>query len=234
MQQTLLRLGLPPGATVYASQFRDMLALQPGLANGLFHRDADGRTINERPGVRMAGAQSWVGIVADPGNEALLNSSVAQAICALNAHTGMPCKVEIENPQFGLTATNEPHRYYVREMAIKRRHRNARTSDLESLVATRVTRSIEAVCAANGLDCPPDDQLDVQVVEVIRPRGLKLQTSTGVTGEYVELLDAIVLIHADLKGYWFVGNLTSRGYGRIIRERPGMRFNGSRHDEVLR
>ena len=53
------------------------------------------------------------------------------------------------------------------------------------------------------------------------------------TNEYVTLVDAKLMIHAELKGMWFLGNLTARGYGRVIQDRPGMRMETPRAGGVL-
>lgn len=229
-KQTVLRIGLPPETRLYPSEFRELLAKIPRMPSALFHVDENRVSLNERPGIRVVGAAGWVGLVADENNELLLREATGAAILAVNQLIGRACRVEIEEHDFGLKPTNEPKFYWVREMAIKQRHKRAREQDPESLIRDRILTSIEASCDKYGIECPTADDLGIQTVEAIRPRGLRLKTTTGVTNEYVMLVDAKVMMHADLDGMWFVGNLTSRGYGRLIKDRPGMRVNGERAD----
>jgi hypothetical protein len=227
-KQTLLRIGLPRGKRLYPSEFREMLAKIPSMPSALFHVDENRVALNDRPGIRVVGATGWVGLVADEENKLLLREATGAAIMAVSERTGQACSVEIEEHEFGLKPTFEPKVYWVREMVIKQRGKRARELDPESLIRDRIVTSLEATCEKYGIDCPTVDQLGIETIEAIRPRGLPLQTTTGVTKEFVMLVDARVLIHADLNGMWFVGNLTSRGYGRIIKERPGMRFDAPR------
>jgi hypothetical protein len=224
---------LPPGLRIYPSEFREMLAKLPDLPNALFHRDEQGRTINERPSLRVAGATGWVGLVANEGSEKLLRDAVGPAVMAVSQRTGHPCSVQIEELDFAIKSKVEPTIYWVREMAIKRKGPQAVNQDIESLIADRMRTSIAAVCAQAGMECPSDEQLGIQTVEVVHQRGLRLQATTGITNMWVTLVDARVMIHAELKGMWFVGNLTARGYGRVIAPRPGMRFDAERKADFL-
>lgn len=205
-----------------------MLAKIPNMPNALFHVDEKRNPLNERPGIRVAGAQGWVGLVADEDNKLLLREATGAAIMAVSERIGQSCQVQIEEHEFGLKPTHEPKVYWVREMAIKQRHKSARDKDPETLIRDRILSSLEATCDKYGIDCPTAEVLGVQTIEAVRPRGLRLMTTAGITPEFVMLVDAKVLIHADLDGMWFVGNLTARGYGRIIKDRPGMRFDGER------
>ena len=232
--QTLLRIGVPRGKRVFPSQFRELLAKQPGLPNELFHRDEAGQTKNERPGIRVAGAVGWIGLVADPGFESHVYSAAQACIQVATQLSGQPAAVGIEQHEFGLRPSNEPIRYWIREMTLKRRHKRALEKSVEDLISERALQAINATCSRYGFDCPTDEQLGVMVVQTHRPRGMYLQTTSGVTEEAVTLVDAEVLIHANLKGLWFAGNLTSRGYGRIIPSRPGMSLGYERDGEVLK
>lgn len=232
--QTLLRISLPEGVTLYASHFREMLAKLPGVPAALFHRDAEGKTINERPGIRVVGGAGWVGLLADSEHEPLVTAVAGAAILAVSAFANHPCKVQMESLNFGVKLSHAPQMYWVREMAIKRKSPKARAQEVGSLIAERVLTSIEATCEKYGFDCPTADQLGISTVEIVRERGMNLETSTGLTGMFVHLVDAVVMVHADLDGMWFVGNLTARGYGRLIRPRPGMRMEENNRGGVLK
>jgi hypothetical protein len=232
-KQTLLRIGLPRGLRVYPSEFREMLAKVPNMPNALFHRDEDGETLNDRPGIRMVGAVGWVGIVADEENKMLLREATGAAILAVTERTGRSCDVKIEEHDFGITQTEEPRVYWVREMVLKRKAK-ARAQAVETVIEDKALTSIEAACEKYGMDCPTAEQLGIKTVEIVRERGMRLQTTSGVTNMWVTLVDAKVMIHANLQGHWFLGNLTSRGYGRVIQEREGFTFEPARKGEVLR
>lgn len=233
-KQTLLRISLPDGVTLYASHFRKMLAKLPGMPAALFHRDGEGKTINERPGIRVVGGTGWVGLLADSENEPLVTAVTGAAILAVSAYANHPCKVQMESLNFGVKLSQSPQMYWVREMVIKRKSPKARAQEVGSLIAERVLTSIEATCEKYGFDCPTANQLEISTVEIVRERGMNLETSTGLTGMFVHLVDAVVMVHADLDGMWFVGNLTARGYGRLIRPRPGMRMEENNRGGVLK
>lgn len=232
--QTLLRISLPDGFTLYASHFREMLAKLPGVPAALFHRDAEGKTFNERPGIRAVGGTGWVGLLADSEHAPLVTDVTGAAILAVSTLVGRPCKVQMEHLNFGIKLDHSPQTYWVREMAIKRKSPKARAQEVGSLIAERVLTSIEATCDKYGFDCPTSNQLEITTTEIVRERGMNLETSTGLTGMFVHLVDAVVTVHADLSGMWFVGNLTARGYGRLIQPRPGMRMEENRRGGVLK
>ncbi len=232
--QTLLRISFPEGVTLYASHFREMLAKLPEVPAALFHRDVEGKTLNERPGIRVVGGTGWVGLLADSEREPLVTAVAGAAILAVSAYAKRPCKVQMESLQFGVKLSHAPQAYWVREMAIKRKSPKARAQEVGALIAERVLTSIEATCEKYGFDCPTADQLEISTAEIIRERGMNLETSTGLTGMFVHLVDALVIVHADLDGMWFVGNLTARGYGRLIRPRPGMRMEENKRGGVLK
>jgi hypothetical protein len=226
-KQTILRINLPHGVRLFPSQFRELLAKIPQLKNGLFHRDEAGQTLNERPGVRVAGGRGWVGLVSDEKNELLVREAAGAAIMAVSEFTGRACPVQIEKTDFWLKALHEPKIYWVREMVLKRGAK-ARAQNLANLIEDRMLAAIEDACERYSIDCPTADSLGIKTIEIVHECGLRLQTTSGVTNQFVQLVDARVMIHADLEGEWFVGNLTSRGYGRIILPRPGLQFDAPR------
>lgn len=220
MKQTLLRLGLMQGVTLYPSRFRELLAKQSGLPSALFHYTDDGKTQNGLPGIRMVGAKGWVGVLADCNHTDLLFQALGPAVKAVTDFCGKPVRAGIEEHEFDLIQLHYPKRYRVREMALKRRWEGAREMPVEELVAKRLLAGIERMAVTYGLDCPTPDQLGL-AVDVTKAIGMPLSTTAGVTGEYVTLANAEFMLHADLKGLWFAGNLTTRGYGRIAAMLPG-------------
>ena len=209
-KQTLLRIGLPPGVRLYPTEFREMLARNPGMPNALFQVNEHRQPLNERPGIRTVGGGGWIGILADEDNKLVLREATGAALMSVSEHTGRACRVAIEEHDFGLKPLHEPNIYWVREMAIKRRHQRARDQDMESLIRDRALSSIEATCDKYGIDCPTPEDLGIEIVEVVHQRGLRLQTTKGVTNEYVTLVDA-----------------------KLIQDRPGMRMETPRAGGVL-
>ena len=167
------------------------------------------------PAIRTVGARTWVGLLAEGGHEDVLLKVMGSALRAASHECRSLLPLKIEQHELSLQRRDEPVRYFLREAAIKRRTDISRASDIETLIENRVYSAIESTCGRFGMDCPTKDDLGILVSEV-EYQGLRLQTTTGVTDEYVALVNARVLIYAELKGFWFVGNLTSRGYGRLM------------------
>jgi len=217
MKQTLLRIGLPAGTLLYASRFRELVARLPNMPAMLFNRGEDRRTLPSTPTVRFVGGRQWVGILADPGHEGLVYDVMGAAVRAVTQEISKAVPVSVEEHELGVKSCQWPVRYWIREMAIKRRTDVRRAASTHDLVAELLLRDIEAQAERFGLDMPTRDQLDL-FVEVVNEKGLRLQTTSGVTNEYVHLVNASVDVNAEMRGIWFAGNLTSRGYGRIGRD----------------
>ncbi|RQZ31659.1 hypothetical protein DIE14_01740 [Burkholderia sp. Bp9017] len=216
-KQTLLRIGLPAGVQIYASRFRELLAKESAgreFPSALFHYDDRNGPAQGMPGVRILGGKRWLGILADEDHAGVIYQVMGDAVRAASHLAEQNTPVQVEQHELSLKPRHEPRRYWVREMALKRRSPSARASDIEELARRRLVAGIERMAARYGIDCPPEEQLGVDV-EVKREIGLRLSTTAGPTNEYVTLLDMSFTIHAELEGFWFVGNLTSRGYGRI-------------------
>jgi hypothetical protein len=212
--QTLLRIRLPEGARLYPQEFRELLAKQPGMPHDLFHYDDAGRPRQGMPGVRTVGAHRWAGLLADSEHADLIYQVTGPAVQAVTRRLGANVRLEIEQHDLAIKRRDELRKYFVREMAVKRRRPGARTADVEALVTERLMASLARMATHHGLDCPTAADLGL-VVDVEREVGLRLSTTTGPTEEFVTLLNASFWVHADLKGMWFAGNLTARGYGRI-------------------
>lgn len=214
MKQTLLRIGLPGDVRIYPGQFRELLAKQGGLPNSLFHYGSDNRPMNGMPTIRIVGAKTWVGILADEDGAGVVIDAMGPAVRAVMAYCGKPVKAAIEEHDLSLVPTHVPKRFWIREMVLKRRWEGSRNATVEDLVVQRLSAGIERMALHYGIDCPIPGQLEIQV-DVTRHIGVPIVVSTGVTKEYATLVNAEFLMFAELKGYWFAGNLTSRGYGRI-------------------
>lgn len=188
----------------------------PGAPRALFHRTESGATGTDAPSVRFVGGRRWVGILANPGFEQLLFDVMGMAAQAVGQATGRVSSTQIERHTMAVAQRFDLSEYWIREMAIKRRTKARRDAPLEAIVKEVILRDIE--CQANrfGLDLPPRDQIDL-FVDISRHLGLRLQTTAGITNEYVTLVDASFHVNLHLAGNWFAGNLTSRGYGRIGR-----------------
>ncbi|QMI49808.1 type IV CRISPR-associated endonuclease Csf5 [Burkholderia sp. MBR-1] len=235
-KQTLLRIGLPDGAQIYPSRYRELLAKEAstwGFPSALFHTNELRSAEPGMPGVRVVGGKRWIGILADEANTSVIYQVMGGAVAAANSLTGRNTPVEVEEHELGLKPRHHPQQYWIREMVLKRRSPSAREGDLEDLARRRLTAGIERMATRYGIDCPTDDQLGIDV-SIKRNLGLRLTTVSGPTNEFVTLLDMSFTIHADLGGIWFAGNLTSRGYGRIGRDLSNLAVNFAREQKQPR
>ena len=213
--QTLLRIALPDDVRVFPSQFRERLAKTEDLPASFFHYDA-GRPMPGSPTVRIVGGKTWLGILASGADQYdLVSVAMKPALRALDLQ-GRVLRTTVETFDFAVEETHLPQTYFIREMAIKRRHPAARLADERDLVTDRLRQALIRQFDENGFGVPEDFPL--MVTDVIRPRGLHLKTANGQSNEYVTLLDARFAAPLKLLGFWFAGNLTARGYGRIIRD----------------
>jgi hypothetical protein len=168
----------------------------------------------------MLGGKQWVGILADQSHAELVYDVMGRAVHVVSQRIGKPVRPSLEEHDFGIERLHTPKRYWIREMALKRRHPGSRQAEVQELVSQRLLQGLTRAADHYSLDCPSLDELGLFMV-VTRHIGMPLSTTTGITKEYVTLVNAEVLLHADLSGFWFAGNLTSRGYGRIIPQHPG-------------
>jgi hypothetical protein len=215
MKQTLLKISLPRGSTLYPGRLRTLVAALGHRAPELFARDALGRTV-VYPGIRFVGGGGWVGLLADELHEDVLMRHIGDVLMAASKEVGQACPVEVEHHDCQLIAGQRPYNYYAGRIALKRRHLKARTADIAELLTERIYQALDRTCAQFGMDCPDIDSLGVMNVDVQRSIGMPLETSAGESREYVSLVDASFTLHAELKGLWFVGNLTARGHGRVV------------------
>lgn len=252
MLQYLIRFALPKGKTLWPNDLREALAkhdLPPlffsrdpetghsitrkptselgmrKLAEKLGHEPPP-PTEEQRanpfalPGIRIIGSSTWVGILATGSRyRPLLDAATIPAIQIVTERSGRSVGVELEQRQLSVKGLDYPKRYFIRNLVLK--HGLTKTNN-EECIRSRITDALERQSLAYGLDLPTAAHMDIRISQVVRPRGMRLVTSTGATGQFVGLADVEFYACADLKGYWFAGNLTSRGYGRIVADHPAM------------
>lgn len=222
MKQLLLRMALPAQSKLFPDQFREAMARRVGEVPGLFHYEENGRTAQGRPAVRFLGGKNWVGIVADEAASDLLYGQVGAAIETVTEHCGRPVSVNVEEHEVSLALRDAPRQYRITRMALKRRTDPARNKPIEELVKERLLSSIEAQALRFGFDCPVRSELDMHL-SIGQQFGMPLRTTTGTTKEYITVVSAEFTTHLHLGGFWFGGNLTARGHGRITAHRPQVR-----------
>lgn len=184
----------------------------------LFHRNPETDNPNNGlPGLLTIGGKQWLGILAQPGYEDVLYRVMGGAVKRATTGAGKSVKVEVQQIDLGITQTQFPIKYWIREMAIKRRGPRSREMDINDLVKERVLESLQRYADQYGLDLPTPEQLEMDV-DVLKSIGLQLRTTKGITNEFVTLVDVELSMFAELQGHWMVGNLTARGYGRIGRD----------------
>ena len=224
MKQSLLKITLPKGVELRGSEFREMLAKETDLPEEFFHyengapKGSTNGSVNQAdalPPICILSGKGWVGILAQPGHEDLIELATGKAMRVVNKRLNTACKVEFQNPEFGCAPKDIASTYWVREMVMKRRTPEARAASIESLVEKRIISGLERYADAYGIVLPSLDKIELQVTQCIRPRGLAIRTTGGTTKEYATLVDVEIKAFVELKGIWMLGNLTSRGYGRV-------------------
>lgn len=225
-RQTLLRIELPEDVRLYPQRFRELISKESAgaLPPAIFHAEEGGTPATGMPSVRIIGGRRWVGVLTDDAHAPLVYEVMGAAVRAAISVAQRPLATRIEEHHLRIRPCQHPVRYWIREMALKRRTPAARAADLSALVRARLLSGIARMAARYGIDCPTDDQLEVDV-DLRRHLGLRLSTTTGPTNEFVTLVDASFTLHAELKGLWFAGNLTARGYGRIGRDLNDLAVN---------
>lgn len=221
LEQKILRIGLPSDTVLRGSDFREALAKNFGDAPAFFHRTPDGKTIPGIPGIRTVSGASWVGVLAMPGtdNHELLTNHVGQILNVASKLTNRSLPVEFETRTFSATHSVVPITYFVRECAIKRRHKRRKAMNDQELMTEVINSGLERISVAYGIDLPSSESMDIRITEITKSRGVALRTTEGVTREFTHVVDCEFTAFVDLSGMWQVGNLTSRGYGRIGRVR---------------
>ena len=218
-EQSLLRIGIPSGKVLRGSEFREALARSNMLPSEFFHRDSSGSTMISRPSLATVCGKQWVGVLATGKNAInLLDETMGRVVRVASDVVGSSVPVSMESHQISAAYNPIPQAYWIRELVMRLRGPAAMEqgkTDLNGLIKERVMISIHRIVDDLGIDLPSDEALDMRVSQAERPRGLRLQTTTGTTNEFSTLVDVQFLISADLRGIWQVGNLTSRGYGRI-------------------
>lgn len=180
--------------------------------------------LNGRPPVRIVGGKTWVGVIADPGREDMVLPHIAAILAVATKIANSPVKIQVEQHEFNINYTEHPVKYMLREMVIARRNEKARSEDLSKLVTERIWGGasggnhygIDGTCAAFGFEPPSKEMLDIKVFP-LKNIGMALRPADGKSNEYMSLVDAEIWMNANLAGIWQVGNLTARGYGRIIK-----------------
>lgn len=165
-----------------------------------------------------------MGVVVDDGHADLLMRHSGEIILAASKHLGRAVPVEFEQHEHSLVKTQFVHHYRALNVAIKRRGPSARESNIDALASRRIVASLLKQSTVLGMDVPEEQDLEIACIEVDRTVGVQLKTDAGLTNEWMTVIPSLSFTSfADLKGFWFVGNLSSRGHGRVVRQRvlPG-------------
>lgn len=235
--QHLLKFMLPDGVRLFPGDFRERLAKSEKLPPEFFNYDPETRqparqlsrkgfhkptqmeqdSPDALPSIRVVGGRSWVGILSKETHKDLLDRSVPVALDIVQGVCKKPVPVELSRYELGLEVSHFPRSYKIREMVIKKGTRKGMSeAEQFAIIKKRIEQSICRQAIDARLDCPVDEQMGVMVSSIDRPRGLRIITANGVTNQYAQLVDVNFYAHLDLSGFWFAGNLTARGYGRII------------------
>ena len=259
MKQHLLRFALPEGKRVYPADLREALARQNTLPPAFFCYDAEtgkpqrqlrrsdrnveptrpptemeSRNPSAIPGIRIVGGTTWCGVLADEHNKDLLTSAIPTLLTTVTQLAGKPVPVDISEYEVAIKELeNIQLAYFCRELVIKKDGCNTLSDDeVGDLAKSRIEQAIVRQAHHNKMICPSDSQLGIYVTDVLRPRGLKLVTTTGPTNQHALLVDIKFMANVKLNGFWFAGNLTARGYGRIGLQLGPVQLGASRRGEA--
>jgi len=221
MNQLLLKFQLPRGVRLFPNAFRELVAKQDLDMPAAFHRNAVGTSNVGLPPISFVGGVSWVGILSQPNQDHLLHQLLGPAATAISRHLNTNVPMNMVTLELGAEKKFSPINYRLREMALKRRYDSTRAKPVDLLIRERLLSGLARIASTHMIDLPSDDFLDVAVT-IRKERGLRLQVHNVMTNEYVHLVDADISMNVALSGMWQVGNLTSRGYGRLIQEHPGI------------
>lgn len=178
-----------------------------------------------RPPIRIVGSMRWGGVVFDESKHDYFYTALPNILKVASDIAGQPVKLNVEQHQLRIRYTDTPIRYMLREMAIYRRSAASKAMSTEDLVSSRLfggfegnLQGLDGICMQYGLELPDARTLDLKV-NVLREFGVPLRSSDGLSKEYFTVVSGEVWMNAILGGVWQVGNLTSRGYGQIIRKK---------------
>lgn len=222
----MLRLSLPDGVRYLTNDFREDLARTNTLPSAFFNYDeTTGKPIRQEkgagerrvlPAIRIVGGKTWVGILAEETAVSLLQQAALPALRVTAQKCAGPIEAKEEVHRLELVETQSLRPYFIREMVIRKGWRKDMPEDeVKALVTRRLISAIVDQAEIYGIDIPPDDRIDLVVTDVLRPRGLRIIGANGDTGTCATLLDVKFSSNLMLNGFWFAGNLTARGYGRI-------------------
>lgn len=222
MKQLLLRISLPEGrSALRAATFRELLAKEgngsPLLPPAFFHYGENGRPLSAgEPDIRIVGGQKWVGILSRSGDNPLFDMAVGLASRVVSNYCAAPVRINIEQPEYGFATTDRLFRYFLRDVAIKRRSVRRRKLTDQELIKECLITGLKKEATRMGLDLPGDGALGL-LIHDLRVIGMRLGTTKGETKEFVTLANASISLGLNLSGVWQIGNLQARGYGRIVR-----------------
>lgn len=223
MKQLLLRIQTGHDLTLYPKDFRKVVAGLDQRAPALFGRDDRGQTV-DHPAARFIGGPGWVGVLVDEVDSSLLMRHAGEIILAASQHAGRPLPVAFEEHTCSITRAPFVHHYRASNVALKMRHPGAREMDFTTLIAKRIAGALVIQATHRGMDAPEEHEFEIACVDVDQRLGMQLKTDRGDTGEWVTVVPSVSFTSfVDLKGFWFVGNLSARGHGRVVAVRPDAR-----------
>ena len=219
--QTLLKIRIEEAP--FPQDFRSVLAKECTLSPQFFHRDEEGNTKNGEPLIRIMGWKGWVGVLAsgDEGME-ILRVSLREILPVVAREFGVP-KIEMTHSwQRAFPLSSGQEHYFVPALVVKCRTPRRKSSDEKKLAEDVLRSSLVRTAKTNGInpDLFTDSSFRMEVESVLpaTPLGIRRSTPEGprMTSEEARKMRVVFKMNRSLQGHWFVGNLTSRGYGRIV------------------
>lgn len=155
-------------------------------------------------------------IISKSGDKDSLEKMAEPAKACIKAFYKLPDDTAIKHTilvlQPEITFSERPRFYRLKEVAIKK---SGPGKDPVKEIQSVFMRMLDRCAIENGIDIPPESQLDFCVHE-LRHCAKRLKAQGKETNQFFRITNALVSVNLSLKGAWQIGNLQSRGYGQVL------------------
>lgn len=218
MKQHVLQIEIPKGITWYGNEFRTMVgeAHRNTLDPVVFHKDADNRPLNGKPACRFFCSRKMATFVSErEEGQSDVAMVMPHALVAAQRKFGMDnVSIKTFSVNKAAAVSEVPVKYRLIHGVKKTRHASTKAKSSQQYVEQLVIEELErAYEKGHILDLPEKEALGLKVFDV-EEKGLRV---TGKGGEFAPLLSATFMLDVTLQGFWQVGSLTAKGYGRVVR-----------------
>lgn len=225
MKQNIITLRIPEDASWYAKDFRKAVAKMADKMSldiaDIFHYDENGQSLNSKPKCRFFSTKNQVGFASESSSKDVARIS-GPIMMAASSHLG---NVDVGMKMFTREKqayfSDRPYTYLLTNAVRKARTERWRKMSTQEIVKSLVFNMLnDAVEDGVLLDMPPESMINI-VVHEHRQGGIDIKS-----GEYAHLIYATFSMNIKLEGFWFAGQLTTRGHGMIHYKDPSQMRGG--------